>query len=48
MDLLKFALTTPPVLVYLDYTKKANNIILAIDASLERWGGMLMQLIKGK
>lgn len=36
MDLLKLALTTPPAFVSLDYTEEAGDIILAIDASLER------------
>ena len=48
MDLLKFALTTPPALVSLDYTEGAGDIIFAIDASLEGWGRVLMQLVKGK
>lgn len=39
MDLLKFALTSPPALVSLDYTEGAGDIILAVDASLEGWGG---------
>lgn len=40
MDLLKFALTSPPTLVSLDYTERAGDIILAVDASLEGWGGV--------
>ena len=48
MDLLKFALTSHPALVSLDYTERAGDIILAVDASLEGWGGVLMQLVKGK
>ena len=48
MDLLKFALTSPPALVSLDYKEGVGNIILAVDASLEGWGGVLMQLVKGK
>lgn len=48
MDLLKFALTRPPALVSLDYTEGAGEIILAVDASSEEWGGVLMQLVKGK
>ena len=48
IDLLKLALTSPPALVSLDYSKDAGEIILAVDASLEGWGGVLMQLVKGK
>ena len=48
MDLLKLALTNTPALVSLDYTQGAGDIILAVDASLEEWGGVLMQLVKGK
>ncbi len=48
MDLLKLALTTPPALVSLDYTDRAGDIILEVDASLEGWGGVLMQLVQGK
>ncbi len=48
MDLLKLALTIPPALVSLDYTEEAGNIILAVDASLEGWGGILIQLVKKK
>lgn len=46
MDLVKLALITPPALVFLDYIEKAGDIILAIDASLERWEEVLMQLVK--
>ena len=42
MDMLKLALTTPPALVFLDYTKDAGDIIFAVDPSLNRWGGVLM------
>ena len=48
MDLLKLSLTTPRALVSLDYTEGAGDIIFAVDASLERWGGLLMQLVQGK
>ncbi len=48
MDLMKLALTSPPALVSLDYSKEADEIILAVNASLEGWGGVLMQLVKGK
>ncbi len=48
MDLLKLALTTPPVLVSLDYTEGASDIILVVDANLEEWGEVLMQLVKEK
>ena len=48
MDLLNLALTSPPALFSLDYSKDADEIILAVNASLEGWGGVLMQLVKGK
>lgn len=48
IDLLKLALTTLPALVFLDYSEGAGNIIFAVDASLEEWGRVLMQLVKGK
>ena len=48
IDLLKLALTSFPALVSLDYTEETSEIILAVDASLDGWGGVLMQLIKGK
>lgn len=46
MDLLKLTLITPPALVSLDYNKGSCDIILGEAASLEGWGGMLIQLIK--
>lgn len=48
MNLLKLSLTTPPALVSLDYTEEAGDIILAVDISLEGWGGVLMQFVLGK
>ena len=48
IDLLKLALSSPLALVSLDYSKDEDEIILAVDASLERWGGVLIQLVKGK
>ncbi len=48
MNLLKLTLTTPAALVSLNYSKGAGEIILAVDASLEGWGRVLMQLIQGK
>ena len=48
MDLLKLALTTPPALVSLDYSKRAGNIIFAVDVSLKGCGGVLIQLIQRK
>jgi hypothetical protein len=41
---LKTALTTAPALVKIIYTDGAREIILAVDASLKRWGAVLMQL----
>ncbi len=48
MDLLKLALKTPQALVYSDYTKGAGDIIFAVNASLEGWKGVLIQLVKEK
>ena len=48
MNLLKLAFTTPPALVSLDYLKRAGEIILVVDAILEDWGRVLMQLVQGK
>ena len=44
MDLLKSLLTTLPALVSLDYIEGADDIILALNVSLEEWGEILMQL----
>lgn len=48
IDLIKLSLTTFPTLVSLDYSKRADNIILAINTSLEKWKGVLIQLVHGK
>lgn len=48
MDLLKLAFITPPALIFLDYSKRADDIIFVVDASLERWGRVLMQAVKKK
>ncbi len=48
MNLLKLALTTSPALVSLDYSEEVGEIILVVDASLEGWGGVLMQLVQRK
>ena len=48
MNLLKLALITLLALVLFDYLKKVGEIILAVDASLKEWGGVLMQLVLGK
>ena len=48
MDLLKLALTTLPALVSVDYIAEVGDIIFTIDASLEGWGGVLIQLVQGK
>ena len=42
MDLLKLALIILPALVLLDYSRGADEIIFAIDASLKSWEGVLM------
>ena len=43
MDRLKIALTTAPALVKLSYATGAGRIIVAVDASLHGWGGVVMQ-----
>ena len=43
MDILKQTLTTAPALVHIEYGPKGGLIILAADASLARWGAVLMQ-----
>ena len=48
MDLLKLAFTSLPTLVSLNYYEKASEIILTVDASLEGWRKVLMQLVEGK
>lgn len=42
MNLLKLALTTPPVLVSLDYSIGGGDIILAVDISLVGWKEVLI------
>ena len=44
MAALKYALTNVPALVKIQYTDKAGEIILVVDASLKGWGAVLMQL----
>ena len=44
MNVLKTALTTAPALVKIIYTDGAGDVILAVDASYEGWGSILMQL----
>lgn len=48
IDLFKLALITLLALVSLDYNERASDIILAVDASFEGWGGVLIQLVQGK
>ncbi len=48
MDTLKTSLTTILALVYIIYSNDAGLIILAVDASLNRWGSVLMQEDKNK
>ena len=47
MDSLKQSLTSPPILISLDYTPEGGIIILMTDASLTGWGAVLMQLKDG-
>ena len=44
----KTSSTTLPALISLDYTDRAGDIILEVDASLDGWGGVLMQLMNEK
>ena len=44
MAALKHALTNVLALVKIQYTDKAREIILVVDASLKGWGAVLMQL----
>jgi hypothetical protein len=44
MDTLKTLLTSAPALVTLDFEEGFRPIILAVDASLTGWGGVLMQI----
>jgi hypothetical protein len=44
MDALKNALISPPALISIDYGPEGGLIILAVDASLQGWGAVLMQL----
>lgn len=48
MNLLKLAFITPPALVFLDYSEGADDIILAVDASLKGWGGVSVEKVQGK
>lgn len=48
MNLLQLALTTLWALVFLDYNKGGGDIIFAIDASVKRWGEVLIQFVKEK
>lgn len=48
MDTLKHRVTTPPILISIIYGPDGGEIILMIDASLEGWGAVLMQVYQGK
>ncbi len=48
MDLFDHALTNPPAFVSLDHLQQVGDIILEVDASLDKRRGVLMQLVKGK
>ena len=47
MDKLKMALTTAPAMKTLNYSEKAGEIVLAVDASLQGWGAVLQQGVAG-
>lgn len=46
--MLKLALTTPPIFIFMDYNESVDDIILVVDTSLDGWRGVLMQLLKQK
>ena len=48
MDELKACITTAPILICLYLGDGAGDIILMVDASLEGWGAVLMQIFEGK
>lgn len=48
MDELISHLTSKPVLISIDYSEGAGEIILMIDASLVGWGAVLMQVVEGQ
>jgi ribonuclease HI len=48
METLKRKITSPPILITLNYSEEAGEVILMVDASLLGWGCVLMQLIDGK
>ncbi|KAI8679254.1 hypothetical protein NCS57_00202800 [Fusarium keratoplasticum] len=48
METLKKRITAPPILITLNYSEEAGEVILMVDASLLGWGCVLMQVIDGK
>lgn len=48
MNLLKLVLKTLPALIFLDYTDRAGDIIFVVNASIDEWGAVLMQLVRKK
>ena len=48
MDRLKLAITSAPCLIKISHEPGAGDIVLAVDASLEGWRGVLMQIVQGK
>ncbi|KAL9566939.1 hypothetical protein ACKAV7_008708 [Fusarium commune] len=48
MDTLKAKVIQPPLLITLNYTEEAGEVILMVDASLTGWGAALMQVVDGK
>lgn len=45
MDLLKFAVTTPLMVILPDNSEKTSEIVLVVDANFESWRRVLIQLV---
>lgn len=48
MDILNLALTTPSILVSLNYSEGVGEIIIAVDASLKGQEKVLIELVQGE
>jgi hypothetical protein len=40
MDILKIAIITAPILIFIDYGPDGGEIILIVDFNLGRWGAI--------